>query len=715
MPDKGAPNRTWGHDGRVRSRNISWVRKGSIPRADLDGAQVNRYAFCAMEASGTLHYLESLVILLAVSAFIVFFLGKLKIPSIVGFLVAGLLMGPSGLHVVQNPKQIETLAEIGVVLLMFAIGLEFSLKNLMTLKKLVFGAGSLQILLTIGFVGLLSYLYLGQPVDRALFDGFLVSLSSTAIVLKMLLDRAEIHTSYGRSSVGMLIFQDLCVVPFMLFVPALAGHGGDGFTIAWTAAKAAIIIATVLLAAHWAVPFLLHHVVSSRSRELFVITILVLCLGTALLTSWFGLSLALGAFLAGVVISESDYSSQAVSDILPFKESFTGLFFISIGMLLNTDIFFSNLGAVAWAVLVILLLKILTVSIAAYAVGQSFSSGIQSGFYLSQIGEFSFVLAVAGLGHGLLDNRLYNIFLSASVITMMITPFMIKAANPVSTWLTSLSTFHPTKWARGPASIKDNGSELTDHVIIIGFGLNGKNIAGVLKESSIPYVVLDSNSSIVRKARRQKEPIFYGDGSGIEILHKVGLERARILVVVISDPSMTRRIVQTARQANRDLQIIVRTRLVAEVDHLLSLGADEVVPEEFETSVEIFSLVLHHYQMPGNLIRDHVDNVRQHAYLAFRTLQLPKKFLYERPELLKNVRIETYQIKEESGAANSTLKDLNLRAKTGGTVIGIERDGNILRMPPASFTLHVGDVLFLIGMREDVHRAVSFLDSLMPR
>lgn len=666
-----------------------------------------------MEAGGTLHYLQSLVILLGVSAFIVFVLGKLKIPSIVGFLIGGLLLGPSGLHVIQNPKQIETLAEIGVVLLMFAIGLEFSLKNLMTLKRLVFGAGSLQAVLTIVLVGILSYIYLEQPLNRALFDGFLVSLSSTAIVLKMLLDRAEIHTSYGRSSVGMLIFQDLCVVPFMLFIPALAGHGGDGFTIAWTAAKAVMIIAAVLLAAHWAVPFLLHHVVSSRSRELFVITILVLCVGTALLTSWFGLSLALGAFLAGVVISESDYSSQAVSDILPFKESFTGLFFISIGMLLNTEVFSDSLGAIAWTVLAILLLKVLTVSISAYAVGQSFSSGIQSGFYLSQIGEFSFVLAVAGVGHGLLDNRLYNIFLSASVITMIITPFMIRAANPVSTWLSSRSVIPLKKRADESSDKTSHESALTDHVIVVGFGLNGKNIAGVLKESSIPYVVLESNSNIVRKARRQKEPIFYGDGSGLEMLHQVGLERARMLVVVISDPSTTRRIVQTARQANRDLQIIVRTRLVAEVDHLLSLGADEVVPEEFETSVEIFSKVLHYYQVPGNVIRDHIDNVRQHAYLAFRAMQLPNKFLYERPELLKNVRIETYRIKEESGAVGCSLKELNLRAKTGGTVIGVERDETILRMPPPSFTFGVGDVLFLVGMREDVHNAVSYLDSLM--
>lgn len=665
-----------------------------------------------MESSAHLHVLESLAILFGVSALIVFILGKLRIPSIVGFLAAGLILGPSGLRIVQNPKEIETLAEIGVVLLMFTIGLEFSLKNLMTLKKLVFVGGGLQILLTIGIVGILGYFYLGQSLNGAVFDGFLVSLSSTAIVLKMLLDRAEIHTSYGRSSVGMLIFQDLCVVPFMLFVPALSGQGGDGYAIALTAGKAVLIIGAVLLAARWAVPFLLHQVVSTRSRELFVITILVLCLGTALLTSLFGLSLALGAFLAGVVISESDYSSQAVSDILPFKESFTGLFFISIGMLLDTAVFLGNIVPIVWTVVVILLIKILTVSFSAYLVGQTLSSGVQSGFYLSQIGEFSFVLAVAGVGYGLLDHRLYNIFLSASVITMMITPLMIWVSHPVSSWLSSRSVIHPAKRGHRRAYERDNRSELDDHVIIVGFGVNGRNIAEVLRESSIPYVILESNSSIVRKARRQKEPIFFGDGSAIEILQKVGLERARILVVVISDPATARRIVQTARQANRELHIIVRTRLVAEVDHLLELGADEVVPEEFETSVEIFSKVLHHYYVPANVIRDRIDAVRQDAYLAFRTMQLPRKFLFERPELLKNVHLETYLVKEGSRAVGSSLQDLDLRAKTGGTVIGVEREGAIIRMPAPSFQLNGGDILFLVGMREDVHSAVAYLDSL---
>ncbi|OPY68285.1 MAG: Inner membrane protein YbaL [Syntrophorhabdaceae bacterium PtaU1.Bin034] len=664
-----------------------------------------------MEAAHSLNYLQSLVILFGVSAFVVFILGKLRMPSIVGFLLAGFAIGPSGLDLVKNVKEIETLAEIGVVLLMFTIGLEFSLKNLMALKKLVFGAGTLHVTITIALVAVLSFFWPGQTLNKAIFDGFLLALSSTAIVLKMILDRAEMHTSHGRSSIGMLIFEDLCVVPFMLLVPALAGNGGSAFTIASSMGKAVFIIAAVLLASKWAVPYLLHQVVSLRSRELFVITIVVFCLGTALLTSMFGLSLALGAFLAGIIISESEYSSQAVSDILPFKESFTGLFFVSVGMLLKLDVFLNSIEAIFLVVLLIILIKTLAVAISAYLAGQSLTSGLQSGFYLSQIGEFSFVLALSGIGQGLMDEKSYNIFLSASVVTMVLTPLMIKISSPAAAVLASnrffryLEKLHPFQHLAGQPEKKE------DHVIIIGFGINGTNIARVLRESDIPYVILESNAGIVRRARRQGEPIYFGDGSGIEVLHKAGIGRARILVVVISDPSITRRIVQIARQANRELQIIVRTRLVAEVDHLLASGADEVVPEEFETSVEIFSKVLHYYHVPANIIRDRIDGVRLGGYLAFRTLKLPKTFLADRPELMKNVHVETYLVKQESFTIDHTLKDLNLRAHTGGTVIGVERDHAIHRMPPPSFRIKAGDILFLVGMRDDVRRAVDFLDA----
>jgi CPA2 family monovalent cation:H+ antiporter-2 len=662
--------------------------------------------------SHILTYLQSIVILFGVSASIVFALGKVRIPSIVGFLVAGLVMGPSGLDIVKNAEEIQILAEIGVVLLMFTIGLEFSLRNLMALRKLVFGGGTLQVVTAISFIALLSHLYLHVSLNQAVFLGFLVSLSSTAIVLKMLLDRAEMHTSYGRSSIGMLIFQDLCVVPFMLFIPVLAGNGGSASTTAYTLVKALLIIGGVLISSRWLVPFVLHQVVSLKSRELFVITVILLCLGTALLLSNAGLSLALGAFLAGIIISESEYSSQAISDILPFKEAFTGLFFITIGMLLDLSFLFGSLATIGVVVLIIVLIKIVTSVIAAFLAGQTIASGLQTGFYLSQIGEFSFILAVVGMAQGLITQQLYQVFLAASIITMMITPFMMGAAVPVSEWLVSSSPFRRLSSLHAGRESGRYPETLDDHVIVIGFGVNGSNIARVLKEAGIPYAVLESDPSIVRRGKKQGEPIYYGDGASVELLHSVGLDTARLLVVVISDPSTTRRIIQTAKQHNPDILIIVRTRLVAEVDHLVDAGADEVVPEEFETSIEIFSKILHHYHMPANIIREQIDKVREKTYLAFRGIDAPRTFLFERLDLLKNVVVETYSVQEKSGVVGLTLGEIKFRSRTGTTIIGVERGKTLHQMPSSSFRLQPGDVLFFIGSREKVRSGVDLLDSV---
>lgn len=386
-----------------------------------------------------LEFLKALIIIFGFSALVVFILGRLKVPSIVGFLVAGVILGPHGFGFIKDVHEVELLAEIGVILLMFTIGLEFSLRNLMMLRSHVLVGGMLQVILTTAAVVLLSLLFLKQGLNAAVFDGFLVALSSTAIVIKLLMDRAEINAPHGRSSVGILIFQDLCVVPFMLLIPVLAGNGGGIERIAFTMLKAFVVVGIVLFAARWAVPHILHEVVKTRSRELFVITIILLCIGTAFLTSKLGLSLALGAFLAGIVISESEYSSQAISDILPFKESFTGLFFISVGMLMNIGFLVANFAMVITAVFAILILKSITGMTSSYIAGQPLRVSMQTGLYISQIGEFSFVLAVAGKAAGILSEYAYQLFLSSSVITMLLTPFVAGVSPKVSAWIVSKS------------------------------------------------------------------------------------------------------------------------------------------------------------------------------------------------------------------------------------------------------------------------------------
>src|SRR3990172_158615 len=437
-------------------------------------------------------FLKSLVIILCISAIIVFVLGRLKISSIVGFLIAGVIVGPHGAHLISDVKDVELFAEIGVILLMFTIGLEFSLKNLLKLRRSIFGGGLVQIVLTIAVVVLLISLFVRHSLHVAIFEGFLISLSSTAIVMKILMEKSEIYSPHGRMSVGMLIFQDLCIVPFMLLIPVLAGNGGSAGDVVITMLKAALVVGIVLFASIWAVPRILHEVVSTRSRELFFMTIILLCLGTALVTSMFGLSLALGAFLAGIVISESEYAAQAISDILPFKESFTGLFFISVGMLLNLSFLRSHIWTISG--IVIIIIKIIRAAVSASIAGQSLQNSIHTGFYLSQVGEFSFILAVAGKTSGLITDEIYQLFLAASVLTMIATPFVINISSPAAVWFISRSLFNRLNRIRRIGEREPVPGKRAGHGKITGFGINGRNLAKVLKEMDIPYVVLDMNN-----------------------------------------------------------------------------------------------------------------------------------------------------------------------------------------------------------------------------
>jgi CPA2 family monovalent cation:H+ antiporter-2 len=653
-------------------------------------------------------FLKALVLVFGVSAISVFLLHRLRVPSLVGFIAAGCLIGPYGLGFIEDVRAIEILADIGVILLLFVVGIEFSMKTLRRRKKTVVLAGGGQIALTIAISAALAYPY-AKTLNSAVFFGFLIALSSTAIVLKMLLERGEMDTPHGRAMVGILIFQDLCVVPLMLFTPALAGEGVDILNIALTFLKAAAIIATVLLAAKWVVPVVLHQIVHTRSKELFLMTVILMCLGIALLTSTFGLSLALGAFLAGLVISESEYAMEATAEILPFKDSFMGLFFVSIGMLMDTSYISENWLKVAVAVLVIFGIKAVSTTASLLAVKTPPRTSVHSGLGLAQIGEFSFVLAAVGRAAGLMPDDYFHLFLSASVITMAVTPFLIRASHPVSLWVTSAAPFRRLgRMMKEEAHLPGRRS---DHVIIVGFGLNGRNLARTLRETGIPYVVLEFNSDTVREEKKRGEPIHFGDGTSTEILHKLGIERARLLVVAISDPASTRKIVAVARKANPSIFIVVRTRYLAEVEDLSSLGADEVIPEEFETSVEIFSRVLHHYGIPKNIITDHIESIRNDSYKVLRTQELPKKAFKERQALLSEIETETYLIKEGSSLAGHSLKEIQLRSKTGATAMAVQRGSVIHQNPDPNFVLKEKDIILLVGKKEDINRAIEYIES----
>lgn len=652
-------------------------------------------------------FLKSLVIIFGASAVVVFLLHKLKIPSLIGFLAAGVIIGPHGIGLIKDTHAVEMLAEIGVILLLFTIGIEFSMTKLLRMKKAVIGGGGIQVLFTIVLSALAAYHAMGH-VNRAVFFGFLVALSSTAIVFKLLAEKGETDSPHGRIMIGILIFQDICVIPLMLLTPVLAGEGINTADVFIRMAKAVMIIVLVLFGARWVIPNLLHHVVGTRSRELFIITIILVCIGIALLTSKFGLSLALGAFLAGLIISESEYAHQAVSDILPFKDSFIGLFFVSVGMLMDAGYISNNFLMVATAVTVIFSLKIVTGIAAALLIGSPLRTAIHSSLGLAQIGEFSFVLAAAGKASGIVTEDFYQIFLSASVVTMIITPFMLRFAHVVSDRVASAPFLQKIIRHKRVSDKEGVPRKRHDHVIIIGFGLNGRNLARVLKEADIPYVALEMNSDTVREMKKKGEPIYYGDGASTEILHKLSIDRARLLVAAISDPVSTRRIVAIARHENPDIYIIVRTRYLVEVDDLIKLGANEVIPEEFETSIEIFSRVLNKYNFPNNVILDMVDKIRSGSYTALRGVEIPKRHLFEKCEWLPEIEIDGYRATEESHLTGKSIAELHIRKKTGATVIAIRRSAEVFSNPSPDFRFRAGDIILFTGKKEDMHKVLKY-------
>lgn len=655
-----------------------------------------------------LPFLRDLVVLLLLALAIALLFQRLRQPSVVGFLVAGVILGPHGLSLIHDVHQVELLAEVGVILLLFTLGLEFSLRALAQLRRQVLLGGNLQVVLTILVTTPLA-LFVGDWRQAVLIGG-LATLSSTVIALKLLTDRGEVDTPHGRAAVGILLWQDLLVIPMMLGVQFLAGASAAGAgTTVWSLAGGLLVVAAILLSARWLIPPFLAEVVRTRRRELFVLTLVLICLGTAWITNRVGLSLALGAFLAGVSVSESEYGAQALSDVLPLRDTFSSLFFISIGMLLDLGFVMRHPVLVGSTVVIVLVLKILTSLGAVWGLGIGLRSAVLGGFAVAQVGEFSFVLAQVGVAMGLLDTRLYQVFLAVAVTSMVATPFLFAAAGPVADRL--LTWRLPTWLWEAKRPVPPGAEARADHVVIGGYGLNGGNLARVLRDVEIPYLILEMNPERVWAARSEGEPIVYGDVARREVLEHLGLERARALVVAISDPASTRRAVAIARAGWPRLTIIVRTRYLTEVEELHRLGANEVVPEEFETSVEIFAKVLATYEVPRKIIAQKIEQVRRDHYGVWRDSDLRAHHLGRLGTMLAGLDVDAYRVAETSYARGRTLMELDLRRVSGAAVIARVRNGVTLANPGGDVAAEPGDTFMLLGTNAQLARAVALLEA----
>lgn len=662
---------------------------------------------------GHIPLLEELAAIAAIGVLVTILLSRFKLPAVSGLLFAGMLCGPHGLGVVTSTDDISVLAELGVVLLLFTIGLEFSLSRMRDIFRRVALGGALQVGFT--FAGVVAVAKaLGQPTGRAIFFGFALSLSSTAIVLRALTERRELDAPHGRFIVGTLIFQDLLVVPMVLVVPLLGGDVGAsvGGQIALALAKAAGVVVGVLFLARFLVPRALAWVDRARSTEVFLLAILGLALGTAWLTSLAGLSLALGAFLGGMVVADTEYGHRAMSQVTPLRDTFVSVFFVSLGMLFDVRVLLAS------PLLLLGLTAALIVGKGAFAAAAALAMRFPArvawlaGAGLAQFGEFGFVLAQLGARSGVVEPAALTPVLSAGVLTMLLTPLLLRAAPHLRAGELLLAPLARRLGAR-EESVRAPEETLSGHVVVVGYGVAGKLVAHSLRDSGVKVVVLELNADTVRAARAEGEDIHYGDATSEETLGHAHLDAARALVLVMNDPQAARRVLRTARQVAPNVPVLLRTHYLAEEAELREAGAADVVAEEVESAVEIVVRTLRSLDVPRNVIDRQVKRARDETNSGGRKLTVPRKTLGEMPALA-DLKLEHVLIEPGSPAAGKSLASLELRLRTGALVVALQRAGQLQEQLDPAEPLAEGDVVYLAGSGESVRRAVEALALVLP-
>jgi CPA2 family monovalent cation:H+ antiporter-2 len=641
-------------------------------------------------------YLYNIAIIFAFAIVIVAIGNRFKISGIVGFILTGILIGPYGLRFIQETEFIDVLSEIGIIFLLFTIGMQFSFRTLYDMRKIVLVGGSLQVLLTIVATMAISCLF-GIAIPNALFFGFLVCHSSTAIALKIYQDRAEIESPQARVTLGVSIFQDIVTIPMLIALPILAGETTDIFrAFLQLGVTLVVLFAAVLAIAVYVIPRFMNRVTVTRSPEIFLMSILLICFVITYITASLGLSLAIGAFLAGLTLSGSDYFHQAFASIVPFRDIFTSFFFISIGMLLNVGFVIQEPLLILAIAVGIIVMKAVIAGGSALAIGQSLRTSVLSGLALANIGEFAFVLSIPGVEYGLFTPDSEQIFLAVTLLTMSLTPFAMMSGPKTADFFCRLP-FGGRFKAGCETETLPGAPPMEDHLIIVGYGLNGRILAKAARVGGVPHVVIEMNPETVRREREAGENIFFGDATNSTILTHANIEQARILVIVINDPVSTRAITRLARQMNPGLFILVRTRFLADVTQLKNMGADEVISEDFETSVEIFTRVLKKYMVPEAVIDRYVEEVRAGTYDMLRS---PSTLTADFSDLqlnLPNLAMCTLLVEQGSAVCGRTLADLDIRRRYAVSVLAVKRQQQVIENPSGEMDLQPGDEVIVMG------------------
>ena len=650
-----------------------------------------------------LNFFSQLIIILGFSIPVIYVFNKIKLPSIIGFLITGIIIGPFGLRLIDDTAGIQFLAEIGVAFLLFTIGIEIQLSRFLKHLSEILLTGGLQILCTF-IMGVCIGLAMQLSVSQSIFIGFILAHSSSALVLKILKDRSDEDAPQGRISIGVILLQDVMVVPMMLLIPFLAGESGpDALMIIWKLLKSILIIVIILVAARYVIPIVLEKLVNMNMRDVLVISSVVITMGIAWITQSLGLSLAIGAFLAGLALSDTDFTHQIISDINPFRDVFLSVFFVSFGMILNLDFLREHTGYILLTSLVIIVIKAAIVFGLVKLQKYPLRVALISGVLLSQIGEFSFVLASQGFKSSIISNYIYQTFIGASVLTFIVTPLLVSLVYYV---LARRNIFDPAQNVK-----PDSCTNASNHVIICGMGLNGRNLVRVLKDTAINYVIIDLNFSKIKNAKSKGDKnTIWGDASNVEILRRANVEAARVMVIAISDRFLTKSCLSNARAINPNLHVIVRTKYLSDIEDLLALGANDVIPEEFETSIQIFSRVLKMFHIPNSIILTQGNIIRNKSYGVFREVRYTQEAFDQISQILAQGTIETYYVAAGNPNIGKSIRDVNLKAESGAMIINIIRHDQTITHPPGDFVLEIADQLILFGSHNAIDTALNILD-----
>ncbi len=653
-----------------------------------------------------LNVLKDIILIFALSTAVNFIFTKIKIPTIIGYMLTGIVAGPHLLAIIKQPHEIELMAEIGVILLMFTIGIEFSLNHLLKIRKIVFLGGFMQFTLTSAIIMLVARRF-GAGWNESIFIGFLTALSSTAVVLKLLQERSELSSNYGRTVLGILIFQDLILAPLLLLTPILGGETtGQGMHFLILFLKTTLIIGIAYIGNRWLMPKLLHIIAMTKNQELFLMCILLICLSVAMLTSEMGLSLAFGAFLAGLMISESGYSHNAFSHLMPFKDTFTSFFFVSIGMMLDLVFLYNNLHIVIGTVALVILIKTIIAGATAFSLGHTFRGTVMVGIALSQVGEFSFVLAKNGSQYHIMSGHYFQLFLAVAVITVSVSPFLIHLSRPIANVLLKLPL--PRRIVEGMFPLqKLDIPEMKNHIVLIGKDSRSLNLSKMARYMNLPSVAIAFDPAIARQRQKKGDAIVYGDAANEPILLKAHVDTADVIVVSVGNLITAMLITEKIRNLNKHGYILVRTKYVDDIEELYRIGANQVIPEEFETAIEIFERILKKKLVPQRDINIALARIREENYGIFREEAEKKNgsIIKELP----NIEISALKVDGNSPLIGKNLVEMQFRKTYRVTLVGILRKGILIEHPEPDIVFQSGDTIYIMGKPDQIADAVERL------